>query len=363
MMSSRLQISPATDAHPDFHLQRILITRLSAIGDCILTLPLACALRRAFPHAQIEWIVERPSHALLEGHDCIDRLHVLSKGWLKSVRQVAAIRRTLRSRHFDAVLDPQGLTRSALLGWLSGASMRVCLEPPLAREVAPWLATHRVTPEARHVAQRQLALLQPWGVETDKVEFRLPSYPAAAATIQRWLADRGLGPFAVLNPGASWPTKLWLPERFAQVAQALWNHHRLPSVVVWAGAAERTMAESIVRLAGDSTTVAPETSLTELAELLRRSNLMVSSDTGPLHLAVAAGTPTVGLYGPTRPEVCGPFGPAHRAVQAWYQGGSSRRRKRGTNEAMRAISVEMVLDACHDVLQRASQARKKASRA
>ena len=362
-MSSRLQVSPVTDAHPDSHPQRILITRLSAIGDCILTLPLACAVRRAFPRARVEWIVERPSHALLEGHDCIDRLHVLPKGWLKSFRQVAAIRRTLRSRHFDVVLDPQGLTRSSLLGWLSGAPIRACLEPPWAREAAPWLATHRVTPQAEHVVPRQLALLRLWGIEIGHVEFRLPDYPAAAAAVQRWLANQSLAPFAVLNVGASWPTKLWLPERFAQVARGLQDNYRLPSVVVWAGEAGRSKAELVAKLAGGAARMAPEFSLPELAELLRQSSLMVSSDTGPLHLAVATGTPSVGLYGPTRPEACGPFGPAHRAVQAWYQGGSSRRRKRGPNEAMRAISVEMVLEACHDVLERAGKVKEKAVRA
>ncbi len=330
--------------------KRVLITRLSAIGDCILTLPLACAVKRAFPSATIEWIVEPPSAPLLQGHDCIDRLHVIPKQWLKSRSQVARIRRLLRERRFDCVLDPQGLTRSSLLGWLSGAPLRVCLTRPEAREIAPMLATCTARPDSPHVTQRQLALLKPLGVTTLEVEFRLPIYSEAAEQVDRWLDSQSLGRFVVINPGAQWPTKLWVPERFAEVARQLERETDLPAVVVWAGDAEREMAEAIMAQAGGRAILAPATSLTELAELLRRARLFVSSDTGPLHLAVAAGTPAVGLYGPTRPEVCGPFGRPHRAVQAWYQGGSSRRRKRGANLAMRDISVSMVMEACREVL-------------
>ncbi len=333
--------------------QRFLITRLSAIGDCILTLPLVCALRRAFPGATIDWAVEKSSASLLEGHDAIDRLHVLPKGWLKSYGEVRTIRRTLRKRRYDCVLDPQGLSRSAILGLLSGAKTRICLKRPAGREIAPLLATRTAHPDSPHVAERQLALLKPLGVQATQVEFRLPRFPDAASTVEQWLAHHSLPRFALINPGAQWPTKLWLPERFAQLARELRHQSGLPSLVAWAPGPERRIAESIVEASAGCARLAPPTSLTELAEMIRRATLFVSSDTGPLHLAVAAGTPSVGLYGPTRPEVCGPYGPPHQAVQAWYQDGSSRRRKRGENFAMRDITVEMALDACYQVLSRA----------
>lgn len=335
---------------------RILISRLSHIGDCILTLPVLNALRAQFPQAYIGWVVERPSDQLLNNHPAIDELFVLKRGWLRSPSNWAKLRRELKPHRFEIVIDPQSLTKSAVPGWLSGARRRVGLARPRGRELSCWLNNELIRPQSRHVVDRSLEMLAPLGIESPRVEFNLPLHTDAARMAADFVRDAHLGEgYAVLNPGAGWKSKLWPAERFGQVAKHLGPRRGLPSVVVWAGDAERQLAEQIVARSGGHALCAPPTSLVELAALLRTARLFVGSDTGPLHLAAAVGTPCVGLYGPTRPEDCGPYGTGHASVQEFYQSGTSRQRRKADNVAMRAIAAETVAAACYRVLDQASR--------
>lgn len=334
---------------------RFLITRLSAIGDCIHTLPVATALRRHFPDAEIAWVTQPATATLLRNHPAIDRMVVARRDWFRSWRGVAELMAQLRG-HFDVAIDPQGLTKSALLARLSGARHRIGFARGQARELSPWLSNTRVFPQQTHVVDRYLELLRPLGVENPVVEFGLPIDPQAAATVEHAVHGFGIsGPFALLNPGAGWDSKVWPHERYADVARYLWKARRLPSVVLWAGDQERMWAENIVAAAGGAAYLAPDTSLAELAAICSRAAVFVGSDTGPLHLAAAVGTPCVGMYGPTRPCDCGPYGPQHRALQEFHQDGSSSERRGTDNRAMRAIRVYDVLDACDAALRSAPQ--------
>jgi ADP-heptose:LPS heptosyltransferase len=186
----------------------------------------------------------------------------------------------------------------------------------------------------------------------DEVRFDVPLHASAEQSLAPLLRQSRLADgFAVINPGAGWPTKLWPPERLGKIAYLLGQVAGVPSGVVWAGQEERRWAEQIVSAAPPHAVLAPATNLLELAVLMRRARLFVGSDTGPLHLAAAVETPCVGIYGPTRPEECGPYGAGHRTCQAFYQGGGSRARRLGTNEAMRAVTVESVWHACRDLLR------------
>jgi heptosyltransferase-1 len=346
---------------PDDGSPRILISRLSHIGDCILTLPVLCALRARYPQAYIGWVVERPSDQLLKNHAALDELFVLRRGWLKSPAGVLALRRNLRVRRFDVVIDPQCLTKSAAPGWLSGARRRIGLARPGGRELSVWLNNELVPTTRPHIVDRSLELLAPLGIEAHEVEFNLPLSMEAGRAAAEFIRDAHLGEgYAVLNPGAGWKSKLWPAERFGQVAKHLGARLSLPSVVVWAGNAERQMAERIVARSGGHALLAPPTTLVELAAYLRQARLFVGSDTGPLHLAAAVGTPCVGLYGPTRPEDCGPYGAGHVCVQEFYQAGTSRARRSAENVAMQAISAETVCGACEGVLELARTQRDAA---
>lgn len=335
---------------------RILITRLSAVGDCIHTMPLIGALRDRYPDAWIGWAVQAGPATLLEGYPGLDEIVVVNRDWLKSLSEVRALGRRLRALRIDVALDPQSLTKSSLLGWLSGAPIRIGFDRPQGRELSLLLNNVRVAPTQEHVVRRYLELVQRLtGIVEPAVRFQLPRRDPGM--LQDFVRRTHLGQgYAVLNPGAGWDSKLWLPRRFAQVAKHLGACHRLPSVVVWAGDRERQWAEQIVARSGGHAWLAPPTSLPELAELMRGARLCVAADTGPLHLAAAVGTPCVGLYGTTRPERCGPYGRQHRTVQACFQPGNSRQRRTAGNDAMQAIEATDVIRACDQLLSSAEAA-------
>lgn len=328
---------------------RFLIARMSAIGDTVLTLPVLCALRRAYPDAFIAWVVERGAAPVLERHDCLDELIVLPRLWIKSPRLVWQLRQRLRSLQIHTTIDPQSITKTALACRLSGAPRRIGLGGSYGRELSPWLNNLLVPHQFSHVVDRSLELLQPIGILHPEAEFRLPRNAAAETSIASFLDDAPQR-FAVVNPGASWDSKLWPTERFAEVCRYLGEQHDLPSIIVWAGEREREWAEQIVSGAREAARLAPRTSLQELIALVRQAHLFVGSDTGPMHIAAAAGTPCVALFGATRPEDCGPYGMHHMALQVRYQAGSRKQRRRATNEAMRLITVDHVCQACDHVL-------------
>lgn len=340
-------MSSTTPAKNPAGSPRILITRLSAIGDCILTMPLACALRARYPQAFIAWAVQGASASLIERHESVDVAIRIAKPDLRSPVGWWKLRRRLMEHQFDIALDPQGLTKSALVAWLSGANRRIGFAHPVGREISPWLHTELVQSRQRHVVDRYLELLSPLGIEAPRAEFRFPTTAAAQESLGPFLHQPLLrSGFAVVNPGAGWDSKLWPAERYAEVALHLAAKHGLLTVVVWAGDRERAWAEQIAKQSRGQAILAPKTSLLELGEILRHSRLFVGSDTGPLHMAAAVGVPCVGIYGPTKPEECGPYGFGHRVLQAFYQTGSSRQRRSAGNNAMRAVSADEVCEAC-----------------
>jgi len=342
---------------------RILIVRLSAIGDVVHGLPVLNALRERFPQAFIGWLVEGRSGDLLAGHAALNELIRVPRKWLKSPRTVWNLRQRLKQLRFDIAIDVQGLTKSAVAARLSGAKQRIGFDGADGRELSRWLNNTRVLPTATHVIDRNLELLKPLGITNPAVRFELPESNADRERIESLKAQLGLtGPYAVINPGAGWPSKIWPAQRLGEVARHLWNQHRLPSVVVWAGAQEQSWAKDIVQVAdaGSGVTLAPPTSLTELAALCRHASLFVGSDTGPLHIAAGVGTPCVGLFGPMPHERNGPYGSQHIAVQKVWLTGSSRERRQADNASMLAIIVAEVCAACDTILDRAQATRKSA---
>jgi lipopolysaccharide heptosyltransferase I len=329
---------------------RILIVRLSAVGDVVHGVPVLNALRAAFPQAFLAWVVEQRAASLLRGHKSLDELIVVPRGWLKSPAAVWRLRRRLRSMRFDLTIDLQGLTKSAVAAWLSGAPRRIGFGGANGRELSPWLNNQRVVSTARHVIDCNLELLRPLGIESPEVRFDLPESPDDGAAAERIIREAKLeGRFAVINPGAGWPSKLWPPERFAAVARHL-GGRGVPTVVVWGGQQERDWAAGIVAGSDGYGRLAPATSLTELAALARRACLFIASDTGPLHIAAAVGTPSIGLYGPMSGQRNGPYGSKHVILQPRQFEGTSRQRRHAPAELMAAITPEMVCQGCDQSL-------------
>jgi ADP-heptose:LPS heptosyltransferase len=334
---------------------RILITRLSAIGDCVQTLPVAWALRDQFPRAFIAWAVEPIAAPIITATPAVDQVIVVPKGMVKSPRMAWQVRSRLLPLRFDIAIDPQALTKSSAIGWLSGARRRIGFRAPRGREISPWLNSDLVISSRDHMVERYLDLLRPLGIDNPRVGFDLSidaaAQQAAAEISARVELTRG---FAVVNPGAGWDSKRWPAERFAAVVRELGSQFHLPSLIVWGGERERQLAEAIGDEAEGWGVLAPPTSLLELAAVMQRARLMIAADTGPLQLAAAVGTPCVGLFGSTRREVCRPYGPAHIALQVAYDGSAGRKLPGADNWAVRKISVADVVESCTALLARSS---------
>lgn len=329
----------------------ILLVKLSAIGDVLHGIPVAVALRNAFPLARIAWVVEGRAGDLLEGHSAVDRIVRLPRGWAKRPGTWVGLRREMRAIDADVAIDMQGLLKSAAVTLLSGSPIRIGHAGADAREGSWLVTTHRVASRAPHVVERNLGLLAPLGIDAVLPRFDMPSWPSARRSMEAFVASLGADAApVVINPGAGWPSKVWAEDRFATVARRLAVEHGRRVVVVWGGGAEHAAAARIAAASG--AILAPQTSLQELAELCRLAGLFVSSDTGPLHLAAAVGTPCVGLFGPVPAVRNGPFGEGHAAIEPPAAARPPWHDRKTDARAMAAIGADEVVTAAATVLAR-----------
>lgn len=313
--------------------ERIALIKLSSLGDVVHALPVAATLKAARPDASLTWIVERREAAVLRDHPALDAVvEVDTRRWRRArsprdlvaaAADIRAARRRLRAGRFDVAIDLQGLIKSGILTAATGAPRRIGFDRKWRREPVAGLFTNLcvVPPAERHVVEHYLALLRPLGISAPRLEFRLPSVAAAEARVDEWLTTAGFKPrqrLVVLNPGAGRADKRWPIPRFTELAARLGHDAGAHVVVAW-GPGEEAAARAIVEGAdgaGPRALLAPPTDLHELIALLRRASVLVAADTGPLHIAAAAGTPCVGLYGPTAAARNGPYGAGHVALSA-----------------------------------------------
>ena len=295
----------------------ILVIRLSAIGDVVLTLPAVAALRRSFPEARISWAVGSKARELLEGSPLLDQIiEVETAKWNKrrpgeAWRSAAGAFRRLRENPVDVALDFQGLLKSALVARLSGARRRLGFATDELRERAgrAFLTEQIGRAEGGHVIEKNLRLAEALGARRPaEYEFPIAVPPGDEAFVQTELARHDLDQFAILNPGGGWVTKLWAPHNYSALADWLWRTHGLRTVVTY-GPGEEGLARSVAQASRRATPVALATSLKQFVALARRARLFVGGDTGPMHLAAAAGAPIVALFGPTAAHRNGPFAP------------------------------------------------------
>lgn len=311
---------------------RILLVRLSAVGDCLHAIPVLAALRERHPKAHLGWAIEDAALSLLQGHPQVDQFHRFPRKAFKHKQGsifermglLSAFRKELKAAKYDVAIDLQGLTKSGLVAWWSNARTRIGFRGEESREINRLFVNRRVEiPEsAIHIVDRNLALLSALGIDPPaKPQWTMPAYEAETRELEGFLGPLKLGrgpgrrPFAIVNPGATWLTKRWPPERFGAVARGLAGELGFPVVATWAGAEEKKAAEVIVAAAGKDAWLAPDTNLRQLAALTAQAGLFVGNDTGPLHLAVALGVRCVAVFGASDPLRNGPFGRQHR-IQA-----------------------------------------------
>ena len=328
---------------------RLLIVRLSSLGDVIHTLPLASALRRLYPEAFLGWLVEEPAAPLIAGHPLLDWWLALPKGWMKKPAWLTRLRRELKTQNFEAAFDPQGLSKSAVAALISGAPLRVGFTRGEAREIAPLLDNRLVVPRGRHVVANALGLLTALGAEAPaEAELVLPPCPAPElARIDEFLARPTLaGGFHLFGPWTSSPAKCWPLEYYADLARRLRRATGKPALALGHGPWEREAVSLAAIDAPEDLWPAPEVSLLGAAELIRRAGLFVGGDSFALHTAAGLGRPTLGLFGVTDPRRVGPHRAGGVSLYARLTLTSSRRaRARASQDNLRALTPELVADA------------------
>jgi heptosyltransferase I len=284
-------------------MNRILIVRMSALGDIVHALPVLAALSEAFPAARIDWLADRAYVGILDLVHGIAGKIVGRPGLLRAIGE-------MRQQRYDAAIDLQGLLKSAVMARLSGARRVIGFETSALRErsAAMFYGERVAVGGGPHVIEKNLSVLPALGVK-NRGAVRFPFIVPSSSIAEQITADaatRGEGGFALINPGAAWPNKRWAPDRFGALARIVSDRHGLPSYVLW-GRGESDLADAVVAASAGAAVRTPQTSLGDLLALSSRASLMISGDTGPVHLAAALATPIVGLYGPTWPERNGPW--------------------------------------------------------
>jgi heptosyltransferase-1 len=365
-----VSFEPASlDITPERKVERLLIVRLSAMGDVIHTLPAVHALREAFPQAHIGWLIEERWAELLCARasprrggrsalrPLVDEVHTVNlKEWrnsllsLSTLQRIATVWNDVRDAGYDAAVDLQGALRSAVLARLSGARVVYGAAEPRESPASLWY-TRKAVARGRHVIEQTLSIggalcKHSKEMSVPDVSGDFPHDPQSEARIEQRLAEHGIDDFVILNPGAGWGAKRWPAERYGEVACKLADEG-VHSILNYGPNEEElvTAADS----ASGGTATAMSCTITELIALTRRARLFIGGDTGPLHLAAALGVPVVAIYGPTDPARNGPYGTRSMVLRS-EESVTSHARRAEADEGMLAIGSEAVVAAARELM-------------
>jgi heptosyltransferase-1 len=361
--------STSLDINSERKIERLLIVRLSAMGDVIHSLPAVHALRRAFPQAHLGWLIEERWAELLCApgsprrgrrsrlRPLVDEVHAVNlKAWGRSPFSISTLQRAVtvwndvRDAGYDAAVDLQGAIRSALLARLSEAGVVYGAAEPREAPASLWY-TRKVVARGGHVIEQNLSVaraLVGHGMKASAAEIPhdLPCDFEAEARIDEELAQHKIRDFAILNPGAGWGAKRWPAERYGEVAR------RLAEAGIWSlvnyGPGEEDLFRAVSAASGDRARPANGT-ITELIALTRRARLFIGGDTGPLHLAAALRVPVVAIYGPTDPARNGPYGTRSIVLRS-QESLTTHARRAAADEGLLTIGSDAVVAAANQLL-------------
>ena len=310
----------------DRDFKRILIVKPSSLGDVIHALPVLHGLRQRFPNAAISWLIGKPFASLIEGHPELDDVILFDRArysrFGRSIRATTAFvdfARDLRRREFDLAIDLQGLFRSGLLAFVTGAAVRIGFAS--ARELAWAFYNHRIrTPDPDiHAADKNYLVGKVLGFDEVAMRFDLAVTDPERTRAKEILSATGIGPsdrFVSVWPGARWETKRWAPERFAETVARCRREHDLPAVIM-GDPSERELCMRIAEKSGVSPAVlAGSTEIRDAVAITERSTVVVAHDSAPMHIAAALGRPLVAVCGPTNPARTGPYAARDSVIQA-----------------------------------------------
>ncbi|MHB1935162.1 MAG: glycosyltransferase family 9 protein [Acidobacteriaceae bacterium] len=349
---------------------RILVVRLGAMGDVLHALPAVTALRAALDRNQqassVGWAIEPQWSPLLRADSMVgdgargprmpvvDRLHrVPAKGWarrplsMSTFAEIRELRSALQAQHYDICIDLQGAIRSAWIGRMA-KTPRMIGEANPREPLARWLFREHIATTGVHVVEQAMEVVN--AVLNESLPYRAPALPVdpvAENWCDKWLAERGVKGFVVMNPGAGWGAKQWPAERYAAVAAELARIGLASVVNIGPGESELAHVFSFDQ---NARAFPMSGSIGELIACMRRASLFIGGDTGPLHLAAALDVPVVGIYGPTNPARNGPYGT--RAAVLRHPASKRDHTRRSEPEAgLLTISADDVLEAARQILQ------------
>ena len=338
----------------------ILIVKLSAIGDVIHTLPALNAVRNYYPNANITWLVEEDAASLVQGHKALDRVIISKrKRWLKALRSLSLLNtfkevygfiKVLRDTRYDMILDFQALLKSGILIAIARGRRKIGFGKGLEHMEHSYIFLNERIPAVDmeiHALSRGMMLLNAIGIPTNEVEYKLPVSNGDREKVDELMKKHGINgvkSLIAINPVAKWETKLWPKERFARLADTIIDEYDV-KIIFTGGLEDRPIIQDIMSdMKGRALNLAGHTTLKMLAALYEKTVLVISTDTGPMHLAAAVGTPVVALFGPTAPWRTGPYGIGHQVITAGMGCSPCFKRRCETKDCMKQISVGQVMN-------------------
>ena len=338
----------------------ILIVKLSAIGDVIHTLPSLAALRKHYPDAHITWVIEEASADLIQGHPQLDRIIISRrKKWIddlkhgridKFLREMKSFIHDLKGRPYDLVIDFHGLFKSAMVVSLSSGKRKLGYDS--MQELSGFFLNEKIPEDMKkHAVDRYLDFPRYLGADVKEAEFLLPIGEENKRNIEGLLRTHGIekeNTFVAISPVALWETKLWEDEKFARLCDRI--AEELKARVVFTGS-DRGKLEHIQSLMKSSSiNLGGNTTLRDLAYLYQLALLLITTDSGPMHIAAAMGTPVIALFGPTDPARTGPYGKGHVVIREELPCSPCFLKKCDSKKCMRDITVEEVFQAVKEKL-------------
>lgn len=336
----------------------ILIVKLSAIGDVIHTLPSLAALRKAYPHANITWIIEEAASPIVKGNPYLDTLIISRREtWSENLKkrihigetlkEIRMFIRQLRQRSYDVVIDLNGLLKSAILVLISGAQRKIGYNS--LQELSGLFYNEKIYENMnKHAVDRYLDFVRYLGMACDNPEFLLPVSQADREAVDTLLCNSGISKdkkFVAISPMSfAGETRLWYEDRFAALADRIIKE--LKTEVVFTGSRSGGMIDRIQSMmTNKALNLEGKTSLLELAHLYKQAELLITPDSGPMHIAAAVGTPVIALFGASAYWRTGPYGLGHTIIRANLPCSPCFLKKCATRKCMADILPEQVFAA------------------
>ncbi len=341
----------------DIDFKNILIIKPSSIGDIIHTLPFLKAIRKSYPASKISWLINSGLDDLIASNPYLNEVILFERkrwsgfgGIISKLKELTKFIKEIKSRRFDAVIDLQGLFRSGIISYFSGAEYRIGFGN--ARELSPFFYNHKITPPSKemHAVDRYLLIAEELGADIISEKDFTINVPKDEVKYVDSLIDKK-GHLIIINPSARWQTKRWPIKRYAELADAIYSELKIQTVLIGSKEDEDRVTELSSITNSKPINLCGKTSLLQLAALLKRADLLITNDSGPMHISTAVGTPVVALFGPTRPKRTGPYGDGHIVIQKDIPCIGCLKKSCNDLRCMEAITINDVLSAVKRVLK------------